>query len=207
MFETKTRQPLLYSPQQGGTIVSDVAKLSIPLGLILSQKGLQKLMSRSKGKSSGLITRADHANVIKPRPRSPSPTSKNKVRSRAALSGGSPGKKTRSRERIKRATSPTKKASIHHIKSMIKTKIGKRIPHKDASIREHFLQIAHRVQGIFARARIDKKSKEARSIPDRIKRPLTKGLVEKNKIGTTIKTLTRKQVGTTPIQRARKQRT
>lgn len=64
------------SRQNGGNITSDLAKLAIPLGLILSRTGLEKLIARTKT--------ADRTKT----PASP-------VRRRASLSGGkaSPVKK------------------------------------------------------------------------------------------------------------------
>lgn len=136
------RKPVLYNTQQGGTIVSDVAKLSIPLGLILSHDGLAKLMSRSKESSI-------HAS------KTMSIASRNKLRSRAALSGGSPSLASSKKEGgDKRSHQNKRKApQSRSLKSTQADQI-KRKQDRDTTIRDHFIQIAHRVQGIFAKARV-----------------------------------------------------
>lgn len=180
------------SLQTGGNITSDMAKLAVPLGLILSREGLDRLMSRrSKRASTSAPPDAKPKSSARPRlataPRL------------ASLSGGSAVKKVVSPKRMSRPTpaatktkakangsdkaaaahrekdkdkeatksrSPAKKAKgssgSHHVAKKLASPVAIRVAPRpsttarNAKIRQHFQDIAKKVQEIFARARANK---------------------------------------------------
>lgn len=167
--------------------MSDVARLAVPLGLILSRTGLEKLMARRRRGTGTIANNSPVAPSIKRKSRvMTSPGRK------ASLSGGSAipsvkriispvklGSKVKTAVKI---TTPEIKAKSH-AKTLSKTKVKvankqssspvKRVVTTSASstatrntrIRKHFQEIAKKVQEIFAKARTDKLKKSAKAKP------------------------------------------
>lgn len=118
-----------YNPsgqQYGGTIASDLGKLAIPLGLILSHAGLEKLIARGNSKKSS-------------RAKNGGSDEAEKIRRRASIGGAL---------RTKTPASP-----LAHVRVRVKGKPASPVKDKNADIRRHFQTIAIRVQEIFAKAR------------------------------------------------------
>lgn len=155
--------------------MSDVARLAVPLGLILSRTGLEQLMARSR-RGTGIT--ANHSAVAPPiKRKSLAMASPGR---RASMSGGSSTSVKRAISPVKlgskvtarKITTPEIKAKAH-AKAKAKTKVKvasnqsspiKKVTTTSATstatrntrIRKHFQEIAKKVQEIFAKARTDK---------------------------------------------------
>lgn len=112
------------APQHGGTITSDIGNLAIPLGLILSRAGLEKLMARDAHKSKS---------KSKSRAKGVPPSTQR--RSLWSVGGG--------------AASPKKKAKT--VTPPKKRVVRKSTPTGIEEIRVHFQKIAKQIQAIFLR--------------------------------------------------------
>lgn len=122
----------------GGTITSDIGNLAIPLGLILSHAGLEKLMARD-GKGKG-------------KSKSKSKSSDLSTQRRTTLSLGGAASPRRKSPKGKDVTKAKAKAKAKKGSSPVRVRKSALLTRTE-QIRVHFQDIARKVQDIFLKAR------------------------------------------------------
>lgn len=190
--QSTATQDMARTPSQtGGTITSDIARLAVPLGLILSRTGLEKLMARRSHSSSRnkkpaqrakpVATIARRATMsggesaikrrVSPRRDSVEPLEKAVVRVQATSKPLVASTKSRTaiaslqgkpKPKPKPKSASKPKAASPPLKKAVGRSPSKGTTERNATIRKQFQEIARKVQEIFAKARLATKNKRGK---------------------------------------------